>query len=774
MKCPKCHFENTPDSKFCKRCGTELSPVSMTKTLKASINLPSQTILGKYEILGELGRGGMGVVYKAEDTRLKRTVALKFLPAELTKNQEAKDRFSQEAQAAAALEHPNICTVYEVDEAEGQTFIAMSYVEGQSLKDKLKEGPIASDEAANITLQVAKGLKEAHEKGIIHRDIKPANIMITEKGQAKITDFGLAKLSWGTDLTKSPTIMGTVAYMSPEQARGEEVDHRTDIWSLGVILYEMLVGERPFQKSHEQALIFSIVNEKPRPISSLRTNIPSHLERIVEKALSKTPNSRYQSMQDLIQDLGQPQKATLSKAKRSIAVLPFTNMSGDPEQEYFCDGITEELINSLTQIKDLRVIARTSSFMFKGKQEDIREIGAKLNVETLLEGSVRKSGNRLRITAQLIDVSDGSHLWSDRYDREMEDIFTIQDEISLAIVDKLKIELLGTEKAGLVKRYTENVEAYNFYLKGRYFCRNQRTHEGLNKSLEFYQKAIREDPEFALAYTGSTITYVYIGWMNYVAPRIAYQKAKEQALKALELDDMIGESHSAMAWVMDLYDWDWVGAKKEFERAIAINSSDAETYHKYSHLLAEMGHFDESIEAMERALELEPLAIDIHACAGMNLYLARRYDEAIEQLNKTIELNPNFYDPYGWLGIVYVQKGKYQQAIEIFQKAEAFPEIRTRMIATQAYTQAVTGQKGEAQKKLKQLIELSEKEPVEPYFIAWIYAGLGENNGAINFLHKACEARSGFQRMVVKADPWLDNLRSDPRFTALLKKMGLD
>jgi tetratricopeptide (TPR) repeat protein len=300
----------------------------------------------------------------------------------------------------------------------------------------------------------------------------------------------------------------------------------------------------------------------------------------------------------------------------------------------------------------------------------------------------------------------------------------------------------------------------------------QRTQSGLNKSLEFYQKAIKKDPEFALAYTGSSITYVYLGWMNYVPPKIAYQKAKDQALKALDIDDSIGESHSAMAWVLDLYDWDWAGAKSEFERAIAINASDAETHHKYSHLLAEMGWFDESIEAMERALELEPIAVDILACAGMNLYFARRYDEAIDQLNKTIELDPNFYDPYGWLGITYSQIGKYQQAIEIFQKAQAFPEINTRMIATQAYTYALAGQKDEAQKRLDQLIEISKKESVEPYFIAWVYVGLGEKDRAMDYLEMAFDTRSGFMRMFVKIDPWLDTLRREPSFTELLKKMG--
>jgi serine/threonine protein kinase len=404
-QCPKCNTENPDDSKFCKECAFPLKPpgdVSVTKTIKTSTKgiTKGTTIAGKYQILQKLGEGGMGVVYKAKDTRLKRTVALKFLPAELTKDKAAKKRFIQEAQAAAALNHPHICTIYEVDEANDQTFISMEYIQGQSLKDKLESGPLAVDETIVIALQVAEGLEKAHKKGIIHRDIKPANIMINDEGQAKITDFGLAKLSWGADITKPATIMGTVAYMSPEQAKGEEVDHRTDIWSLGAMLYEMLSGERPFRKDQEQALIFAILNDKPTPLSLLRSDIPTQIEQMIEKALAKKASERYQNVDDLTQDLKQTSSIAPSKAEKSIAVLPFTNMSADPDQEYFCDGMTEEIINALTHIKDLRVIARTSSFAFKGKQEDIREIGKKLNVAILLEGSVRKSGDRLRITAQ--------------------------------------------------------------------------------------------------------------------------------------------------------------------------------------------------------------------------------------------------------------------------------------------------------------------------------------------------------------------------------------
>lgn len=404
----------------------------------------NEALIGKtfshYKIIEKIGEGGMGVVYKAEDTKLKRTAALKFLRPDLTRDTEAKERFIQEAQAAAALDHPNICTVYEIDETEGHTCIAMAYVEGRSLKEKMAAGPFEWDEALGVISQVAEGLRAAHKKGITHRDIKPANIMLTEEGLAKIMDFGLAKLSWGADLTKTATVMGTVAYMSPEQARGEKVDQRTDLWSLGCVLYEMLAGQRPFRDVHDQATIYSILNEEPEPISRFRKDLPADAEKILEMCLRKDPQDRYGDMEALLSDLKPAARMDKTQTMRSlprqeeppsVAVLPFVNMSADPEQDYFCDGLAEELINSLTKLKDIRVVARTSAFVFKGKAIDVREIGRKLNVEKVLEGSVRKSGNKLRITAQLINVADGYHLWSEKFDREMEDIFAIQDEISI-------------------------------------------------------------------------------------------------------------------------------------------------------------------------------------------------------------------------------------------------------------------------------------------------------------------------------------------------------
>jgi serine/threonine protein kinase len=455
-----------PNALGVRQMGSQPDEGQLDETRPFKVLSPG-TVVSHYKIIEKIGAGGMGVVYKAEDTRLKRLVALKFLPADLTRDSGAKERFTREAQAASALDHNNICTIYEIDETDdGQMFIAMACYEGETMREKIKRDHLRVEEALDMAIQVAQGLAKAHEKRITHRDIKPANIMVTGDGVVKIMDFGLAKLTGQSGLTRAGTTVGTVAYMSPEQLRGGEIDYKSDIWSLGVVLYEMLTGELPFRGEGDQATIYSILNKEPQPVASIRRDIPGELESVVSRALTKNPESRYENMRDFLVDLRKAreelevdvsERLSESKAKPSIAVLPFIDMSPQKDQEYFCDGMAEELINTLANLEGLQVASRTSAFQFKDKGHDIREVGRRLKVQSVLEGSVRKAGDRLRITAQLVSVADGYHLWSEKYDREMEDIFAIQDEISLAIVDNLKLKLLRQEKARLVKRFTEDI-----------------------------------------------------------------------------------------------------------------------------------------------------------------------------------------------------------------------------------------------------------------------------------------------------------------------------
>jgi len=542
----------------------------------------------------------MGVVYKAEDTRLERAVALKFLPAEVLRYPDSKKRFVQEARAASALDHPNICTIYEIDETpEGQTFIAMAYYAGETLEEKLDKGEIAPADACDITEKIAKGLAEAHKKGIIHRDIKPSNIFLTEDGHVKIIDFGLAKLAQQTKLTKEHTTLGTVRYMSPEQARGDEVDHRMDIWSLGVLCYEMLTGRAPFRDDYDQAVIYSILNETPEKIRTLRPDVPPAVEKIIGKSLAKNPEERYERIEDLINDLQSVEKASLStpsgeepgREKRSIAVLPFVDMSPEKDQEYFCDGLAEELINALAHIRSLRVAARTSAFSFRGGNYDIFEIGRKLKVDTVLEGSIRKAGNRLRITAQLVGTADGYHLWSEKYDRNMEDIFAIQDEISLAIVDKLKIELLGDEESMLVKRGTDNLEAYDLYMRGRFFWEKRGL--SLKTAIGYFKRAIELNPDYALAHW-------LLGYNYWLLSR------REKAL--VEIEQSV-ELSGRNPWMLSTLGWAFAmeGRTAEAREILAELLERSKKEHVASLFIAlvhgALGELDEAFARLEKSYE---------------------------------------------------------------------------------------------------------------------------------------------------------------------------
>ena len=738
--------------------------------------------ISHYRILEKLGEGGMGVVYKAQDLKLDRIVALKFLPKHLLCDEEAKSRFVHEAKAASALDHPNIATVYEIDEVQGECFISMAHVEGESIKELITEKKRSLDEILEIAIQIAEGLNTAHKKDIVHRDVKPDNIMLTPDGLIKIMDFGLAKLKGVSKVTRAGTTLGTISYMSPEQARGEEVDHRTDIWSSGVVLYEMISGELPFKGEYEQAVIYSILNDEPQPLKSLSSQVPVELEQIVKKALAKTPDLRYQKAEEMAVDLRSLREKLKSESLKekppakeflpSVAVLPFRDMSAQKDQEYFCEGMAEELINALVKLEGLKVVARTSSFQFGGKDQDIRRIGEQLDVNTVLEGSVRKAGSRLRVTAQLINVSDGYHLWSEKYDRDMEDIFAIQDEISLAIVDKLKVKLLGKEKKALVKHSTENLEAYNLYLKGRYHW-NKRTPEGLNKAIEHFKEAIEIEPLYGLAYTGLADCYSMLVQAQVFRPHEGFPEAKAAAEKALEIDNSLGEAHASLGLIKWSYEWDWEGAERELTRAVELNPNYATAHQWYAMHQAMLGKFEQAISKIKKAQELDPLSPIIYVAAGWLFLLARKYDQAIEQSQKALDIDPNFgfaNYPISW---AYEQKGMHKEAIEEYLKGVAsFGLLNAEELKSLRKAYSISGYQGFWQKHLDISKQKSKKSYVPSYEIASIYARLGNGNQALEWLQKAFEERD-YNMGDLLVDPFFDSLRTDPRFKKLLKKVRL-
>jgi serine/threonine protein kinase/Flp pilus assembly protein TadD len=734
--------------------------------------------ISHYKILEKLGEGGMGVVYKAEDTKLKRIVTLKFLSPQAVGTEDDKTRFIQEAQAAASLNHPNICTVHEIDEYEDRSFIAMECIEGESLKAKIKSGLLRVDEAVEIAVEVAEGLQESHSKGIIHRDIKSANIMLTAAGRVKVMDFGLAKSLGRTQLTRSGTAVGTVAYMSPEQGRGDAVDHRTDIWSLGIVLYEMLTGELPFKSDYEQATIYRIINEEPPSIRSWRSDVPKKLEQIIEKALAKSTEERYESAELFAAALRELEGRTAPKSKDddstrekySIAVLPFVDMSPDKDQEYFCDGLAEELINALTHVKPLRVAARTSAFSLKGGKYHVREIGEKLRVDTVLEGSIRKAGNKLRITAQLVSAADGYHLWSEKYDRTLEDIFAIQDEISLAIVDKLKIELLGEEASRLVKRGTENLEAYDLYVRGRFFW--EKRGEGLKRAIEYFNQAIAKDPKYVAPYAGIADSYTLLAFYGFLPSHDAMPKARQNAQKALELDDTIADAHNALAYIHLFYDWDFAKAEQEFKRAIELNPAYTPAHYWYASMLTLADRSGEALRENERAIATDPLSVQAHTRYGWDLLGARQFKQSIERLNRALELNPDYMLAHWLLGCNYYMLSRYEDALTELEKAVTLSGRNPWMLSTLGSVYGRLGKTSEARKVLSELIDRTEREYVQALYFAYLYIELGEIDEALAWLEKSFEARDLYLIVpTMKWDVFLEHHMKDPPIRRFFEKV---
>ncbi len=748
-------------------------------------------MLGKqishYKILQKLGSGGMGTVYKAEDTKLDRFVALKFLPPHLIQVEETKKRFIHEAKSASALTHPNIATIYEIDEADGQMFIAMEYIEGQSLRQLIPHDPPLRKEGTgsllDYAIQIAEGLAKAHSKGIIHRDIKPANILVTKDGMVKIADFGLAKLASATMLTKEGTMLGTVAYMSPEQTHGMSIDHRTDIWSMGVVLYEMVTGEQPFQGDYEQAVIYSILNEEPKPITNLE-QVPKEFGRVIEKTLQKEPANRYENMTELKKDLQAINKKIETKQEKSpaekstplpsIAVLPFENMSADPEQEYFCDGMAEEIINALVNVQNLRVAARTSAFAFKGKQQDIREIGRKLSVDKILEGSVRKAGIRLRITAQLIDVADGYHLWSERYDREMDDVFTIQDDISRAIVNALRIKLDITKEQPLVKRATENLDAYDAYLRGIY-CYNLRTRKDNEQAIQLLEKATDLDSSFALAF--AALAYAYIEKFFTYQPRETWeQKAFVAIEKALALEPELAEAYVArglLLWTKS-HHFPHEKAIIELQRAIAIKPNLAHAHSELARVLWHIGLVDEAYQALTKAMQLEPTDVKAQFRIGWLEMQRGNYASGLSFLQKLPpESVAEWVHPLIAMCLWYMQR-KEKAFAQLEQMAASFANDPA-VLSTEAILLADAGKEKEAVEKIKLAIEKGKHLGHFHHMsnnIAAAYALMNKKKQALDWLEKTAE--DGFPCYPwFDKDPCLQNIRNEPRFKALIKRLRM-
>ena len=828
--------------------------------------LSANTSLSHYRIVSKIGEGGMGQVYLAQDTKLDRKVALKILPAGVATDQSRMNRFVQEAKAASALNHPNIITIHEIEKFDSVNFIATEFIDGETLRKRMS-AKLTVDEILEIAIQIANALTAAHAAGIIHRDIKPENVMVRRDGYVKVLDFGLAKLTERRDSvtdreaqtkamvnTSAGTVMGTANYMSPEQAKGLKVDARTDLWSLGAVVYEMIAGRVPFLGETPTETISLILQRDPMSLAHYAPAMPTELERIINKVLTKNCEERYQSAKDLLIDLrnlkrkldvnaeigrgaspefsgisaiqdqkapatrSDPAAASQSLALRTassvdsiiagiwqhkiaaliaaallvvataalvtyvrgrsaggpidtIAVLPFENRSADSDTEYISDGLAESLIYRLSQLPNVRVTPTSVAFHYKDQQVDVVKAGNELGVSAVLTGRIVQRGDNLTISAELIDVRNSKLIWGEQYDRKMSDLLATQREIAREIADKLRLKVSGEEK-GLAKHYTESNEAYQLYLKGRFYW-SKRTEEGMRKALEYYQQAIDRDPSFALAYSGLADSYDLLGAPDAtgaMAPDEAMPKAKAAALKALELDDTLAEPHVSLAHVKYYYDHDFTTAEREYKRAIELNPRYPTGPSWYAVFLMSLGRFDEAIKQVRRAQELDPLSLPINMAVGWVLQTARKNDESVEQLRKTLEMDPNFALAHHRLGLVYEQQGRYGEAVAEFKQVVNLLGRKPLGVAALARAYALQGQKAEAQKLIAELKEQAKERYVSPTSIAVIYSALGDKEQAFTWLDKGEKAHDGIL-VRLNVGPRFDSLRSDPRFQEVVKSV---
>ncbi|HUE88150.1 MAG TPA: protein kinase [Vicinamibacterales bacterium] len=745
-----------------------------------------RTALGeRYTIDRELGRGGMATVYLAEDVKHHRAVAIKVLRPELAAAL-GPERFLREIEIAAGLNHPHILPLHDSGEAGGFLYYVMPYAEGESLRDRLeREGQLPIPQALQIVRQVADALSFAHSRGLVHRDIKPENILL-EHGHAVVTDFGIARAvdaARGTSLTETGIAVGTPAYMSPEQASGTgQLDGRSDVYALGCILYEMLAGEPPFTGPSAQAIIARRFTEPVPQIASRRDTVPGAMQAVLDQALARVPADRFATADELAQALQAPDLAAATPvagarqmpvSAKSVAVLPFANLSPDPDNEYFADGMTEEIINALAQIEDLHVPARTSSFAFKGKQEDLRVIGAKLGVGVVLEGSVRKAGNRLRITAQLVNVADGYHLWSDRFDRTLDDVFAIQDEIARAIADRLRVSLGTSGDHPVVTPPTQNLRAYELYLQGRFFW-NQRG-PGLFKGLQCFQEALALDPAYAVAHAGLADAYSLLGFYGAMRPNDAMPRAKDAAQRALALDDGLAEAHASLGFVSMAFDWDWETAEAEFRRAIVINPKLVAARYWYAAYLALIpGRFDEAVTEARRSVELDPLAVYPRVQLGTVLYISRRFADAVAELELAVQSEPSFFLAHRLLGLALFELGRTDEAVAALQRAIDLSNRHPWAVAELCGMYGQLGRTEEAIPLYEELDSRSSTEYVQPVQLAAAAWSIDRRDAAFAWLERALDEHDVLL-CVLRYWPRMDwqGFSEDPRFAKVLERVGL-
>lgn len=825
MICPQCKFDNPQDLIYCGKCGVKLDPsadssVSSTRTLQ----VPAQQLergslfAGRFEIIEQIGRGGMGTVYRVLDKTITEEVALKLIKPEIAADRNTIDRFKNELKLARRITHRNVCRMHDIYAESDLPYITMEYVSGEDLKSFLRRaGQLSVHKALAIIKQTCEGLAEAHRLGVVHRDLKPQNIMIDRDGNVHIMDFGIARTVSSSELTEEGAVIGTPDYMSPEQVDGTAADERADIYSIGVILYEMLTGQLPFTGDTSLSVALKHKTDTPKDPQELNAQIPVRLNKLILRCMEKNKEQRFLSALDLHEEINEienelsgaqtitekiepeiPQTDTRDLLK-SIAVLPFKDMSSQQDQTFFCEGLAEELINALTQIKDLKVASRTSSFSFKEKEQDIREIGKVLNVGSILEGSVQKAGNRLRITAQLINVADGYHLWSQRFDRTTEDIFAIQDEISLAAVEMLKGGLQEEEKKKVTKHHTENKDAYDFYLKGRYFW-NRRFHGDMIRAVDCYQRAINKDPGYAIPYVGIADVFNIMGQWGFIHPGIAYTKAKDLLQQAMNIDDSLSELYSSLAFLCNGYEWDPAAAERYLLRSLELNPKNVYAHAWYAELLATQGREEDALAEVTKAVELEPLFSLIHSLYGVVLSISGKAEEGREQVDRAIAMDPEQPMPYlfqgmgymakpaipekaiqylekavdfglhfayGWLGAAHALSGRTEKALEILDKLEELEQERYIPPLKQSLMYLKPGLKH---------FRFMKKRYVPPLLKAMVFLGLNEQDKVLDYLEKSGEVRDFFLPPVLTLThyfdfPWIDEITSHPRFLKLRAKV---